>query len=170
MILLPVVAGGQEPEYSFNRLGARLTAGESVRVTDTEGRRTTGRVLAVEATQLVLEGEKGCRHLGQDEIVRVERRHRDSGVQGLVLGAAAGAFGLWGIAAIGDREMAHDPEAGPALVVLGAGGGALVGYIIDRIIPGRQTVYLRPRSRTPVALSVPAVKAHGKRLSLTFSF
>lgn len=26
---------------------------------------------------------------------------------------------------------------------VGAAGGALVGYIIDRVIPGRQTVYLR---------------------------
>ena len=66
-----------------------------------------------------------------------------------------GAAGLLALAYTGNPEMATDPEALPRLVALGAGGGALVGFIIDTLHRGQRTVFVcPPAARAGSALSV----------------
>ncbi len=173
ILLLPAFALAQERVMSFDQLGARLKAGEAVRVMDTmRAARYEGGCCPSNPARLSWKERRDVRSCAKRMSNRSNGTDKDSGVQGLLLGAGAGALGLWGVAVAGDREMATDPEVLPSLLVLGAAGGALVGYIIDRVIPGRQTVYFRAGAgATPLTLAViPAITPHTRGLALSFSF
>jgi hypothetical protein len=153
-------------------MGTVIEAGDAVKVTDTGGREVRGRIVAVEPASLLLDARGERLQLGKDEIDRVKLYYKDSGWDGAALGAAAGAGGLLGLVYAGDPEMATDPEARPGLIVIGAGGGALIGFIIDKVHWGQRTVYVRPpTARAPPGLSVmPVIASRTRGVTLALSF
>jgi hypothetical protein len=68
--------------------------------------------------------------------------------------------------------MATDPEARPGLIVMGACGGALIGFIIDKIHWGQRTVYIRPpTARARPGFSVlPVIAPRTRAVALVLSF
>jgi hypothetical protein len=129
-----------------------LPQGARVRITRASGERHAYLFRRATADALVVTRETGT---GADEIlpksdVTKVVRHgvRDSSADGTAVGALAG-FGIGvGLMAIAYANACDtcDPPAfwalgGPAGAV-GAGGGALVGYLIDRKREGTQVLYL----------------------------
>jgi hypothetical protein len=170
--LVPNVSAGQVLVASFDRIGTRVSAGDEVRVSDASGQNVRGRVVGVEPHALVLWAGGRRVELLEADVTRVEKYYNDSGWDGAAYGAACGVGGLLGVAYVGDREFATDPEVLPGLVVAGAAGGALVGLIVDKVHRRQRTVYVgAPAGRTPLTLSVaPIVAAHSKGVALSFTF
>jgi len=172
IVLLPALSAAQTVVTSFDRIGTRLRVGDEIRVTDAQGQTVRGRVAAVESTALVVYAGGKRLELREDNINQVRQYYRDSGWDGAAYGALVGAGGLLGAVYAGDPEMATDPEGSPALIVLGASGGALVCYIIDRLHWGQRTVYLRPPAggARPALSVVPVMTSRTKAVALSYSF
>ena len=172
VVLLPTVSAAQQVVRSFDQIGTRISPGEEVRVTDDQGQHVRGRIVSVESTSLVLDARGERLRLRAEDVSQVRRYYKDSGWDGALFGAAAGVAGLLGLMYAGDPEMAADPEARPGLVVLGAGGGALVGFIIDKLHRGQRTVYIRPPAAGAgsVLSVVPVITSRAKAAVLVLSF
>lgn len=171
-VLLPALSAAQTRVTSVDRISTRVKVGDEVRVTDGQGRNVRGRIVSLDATALVLNAGGKRVQLAEDDIRQVKQYYRDSGWDGAVYGAAVGVGGFLGVAYAGDPEMATDPEALPGLIVLGAGGGAIAGFIIDRCHRGQRTVYRRPPSggAGPALSVVPVIAPRTKAVALSYSF
>lgn len=171
VVLVPAASAGQVAVPAFDRLGSRLTAGDEIGVTDGQGQRVRGRVVSFDATALVLDAGGRHHEFHEEDVSRVEKFFKDSGWDGAAYGAAIGVAGLYGATYVGDREMATDPEGLPAVVVTGAVGGALVGFIVDKLHRGRRTIYVRSQAGGRARLTAgPVVTPHAKGVSLSYVF
>ena len=148
--LLGGPSGPALPAADAQGLGAlvpRVKVGDQVRVEDTAGPMTTGRLTAIAPEGMTLETPAGEQHFKADAIAAVAVKRSYAGWAALV-GFGAGCV----IGYFTDPEF-HDWDL-PGL--LGAAGGAIVG----RFIPRMKTVYRAPGkvslepqlSRTGVAL------------------
>jgi len=147
LVLLPVLAGAQEPVKSFDQLNTRLKVGDTIYVTDAQGREIKGKIRDLGPSALTL--DSGTAAIVQADAVRliVERKPRPIGrgaLWGLGIGAAAGL--ALGIAVVADCD-GDDECAGAILVGAGlfGGMGAGTGAVIGALIPGKTlTVYRAP--------------------------
>ena len=172
IVLLPEFSAAQTLLRSFDQIRTRVSVGDEIRVIDDQGQDVRGRIVSIEATSLVLDTRGERLRLRSDDIRQVKQYYKDSGWDGALYGAAAGVASLLGLAYAGDPEMATDPEARPGLVVLGAGGGALVGFIIDKLHWGQRTVYIRPPTAGAGSMLsvVPVIASRTKAVALVVSF
>src|SRR5262245_2163174 len=81
-------AAAQEPARSFDELPQRVTTGETISVVDASGRSTKGKVADVSTAGLTLAVEGTRTLFAVDDIRRVERRRKDSVVNGILFGLA----------------------------------------------------------------------------------
>ena len=171
LVLLPALAAAQEPVKSFDQLNTRLKPGDTVWVTDAQGRELRGRVTSFMPGALAIDAE-GARTLRADE-VRVDwnRRH-DSLANGTLIGLAVG-FGVGAAltyAACSGDECSWGAGAMLTLLVTGAGAGAGAG--VDAAIPGRrQVVYRAPGASGSARLSLaPVITPRTKGVMVALSF
>jgi hypothetical protein len=172
VVIRPALAAAQTLVSSFDQIGTRIRVGDEIRVTDGQGQDVRGLFVSVASTSLILDTHGARLRLRTDDISQVKLYYKDPGWDGALYGAVTGAAGLLALAYAGDPEMATDPEALPRLVALGAGGGALVGFIIDTLHRGQRTVFVRPpAAKAGSVLSVVPVIASGtKAVALVLSF
>lgn len=164
------------PVIAFEHLPAAVSPGERVRVLDDAGRKITGRVASVSATELHL---RLSDEWSDEEVFTAEHvvsvTRIDSRVEGTVAGFALGA--LPGIA-IGvafdtycnNEYSRHCPFAAavPGLVL--GGLGALLGNLIDGAIDG-DVAFARPRRSGDSRVSItPFVTSRAKGVALSFQF
>jgi len=149
LVLLPVLAGAQEPVKSFDQLNTRLKPGDTVYITDAQGREIKGKIREFGPSALTL--DSGTAAIFQADAVRVivERKPRPIGrgaLWGFGIGAAAGlALGVAVVA--GCHEGDECTGAIPALAGFFGGIGAGTGAVIGALIPGKkQAVYRAPGS------------------------
>ena len=168
------LAAAQQPVRPFDRLDTRLKPGDSVWVTGADNRELKGRIGAITAEALTLEG--GSSHVFRASDVRVVRRRapgRRTDI-GMAIGALAGLGG--GIAACAAYPK-DDPLRGDAclmsiglLWIPGLGAGALVGAVI----PGKKVVVYRapaPGGAPTARLSIaPVVTPRTKGVAVSFAF
>lgn len=137
---------GQPPAHSFVELQNRLKVGETIIVTDNGGHDTAGRLSDISPTSLGVRVGRTTRSFSTSEVQRVQRRHADSLVNGLLIGAAVGAgYGLYWY--LKDPNECANKVCGSDLM----GGmvvGAVVGLSIDAAIKKNVVLYLAPASRT----------------------
>ena len=145
LVLLPVLAGAQEPVKSFDQLSTRLKVGDTIYVTDAQGREIKGKIRDLGPSALTL--DSGTAAIVQADAVRliVERKPRPIGrgaLWGLGIGAAAGlALGVAVVAGCdGDDECAGAILVGAGLF---GGMGAGTGAVIGALIPGKTLVLYR---------------------------
>jgi len=147
LLVLPALAGAQEPVKSFDQLNTRLKPGDTVYITDAQGREIKGKIREFGPSALTL--DSGTAAIFQADAVRliVERKPRPIGrgaLWGLGIGAAVGiALGIAVVASCNDG----DECAGAILVGAGLFGGigAGTGAVIGALIPGKkQAVYRAP--------------------------
>jgi hypothetical protein len=176
-LCVPATASAQEPVASFSQVGDRLKPGDTVWVTDAQGREVKGRIGSVTAETIALEGDAApAFQAGEVRLVR----HRDPARRiwtGAAIGAIAG-LGV-GIAACAAYPK-DDPLRGDACLMAvgltwmpGFGAGALVGAAF----PGKKQaiVYRAPgpegKPGAELRASIaPMISPRAKGVAVAFSF
>jgi hypothetical protein len=171
---MPALAAAQEPVTSFDEVNTRLTIGDTVWVTDAQGRETQGRIQGLTPDALTLDGRRAFR--GSDVSV-IRYREHDSVKNGTLIGLGiGGGLGLaWCLAAAADNSprISTGVECMEGFTVYG-GLGTLLGWAIDAAIPGK----MRVAYRAPVAPGASdrhlstgfLVTSHGNRVVVSLSF
>jgi len=138
----------QTPAMSFEELRTRVQPGDTVRVTETSGRQTTGRLDLLSAAMLQLTTGRERHAFGERTVRRVERRTRDSVRNGVLIGIAAGAaVGFAAGRVVEESPCAPGNECGQGELIGTLGGafwGGIVGWIADAVTRTGEVVYLAP--------------------------
>jgi hypothetical protein len=169
IVLLPVVATAQEPVTSFDQLNTRLKVGDTVWVTDAQGREIKGRIRGLSATSLLLDAGGSPQDLQAARVGTIRVQQSDSLKNGALIGLAAGAVaGALVMVAVCEGEAGCAP--GGAL--LGAGAGAGIGVGIDAARGGKKVLaYRAPGASGSARLSLaPLITPHTKGVALSYSF
>lgn len=171
LLLAFVLAAAQEPVRSFDQLDTRLKPGDTIWVTDAHGREIKGKFTSLAAEALTIKAD-GSRTFPAADVRLVQERRDDSLRNGALIGFAIGSvgFGLACVATIDDKDRGWC-----ALVALGDGAlGAVVGVVVDALIPGKKLVVYRapgPSGASHARLSIaPLVTPRAKGLALSFAF
>ena len=191
IVLLPALAAAQEPVKSFDQLNTRLRPGDSVWITDAQGREIKGRVLEMTPASLVLDAGRRRALDARDVIAVRERGGRSLGkaaLWGTVAGAGAGT--ILAVTVRSDYATYCTPEDGASCfpqpgtkppvdwwqVPVYAGLGAGLGTIIGSLMPGPLRVVYRAPGRAEGAdrgarLSVmPVITPRHRSVALSVSF
>lgn len=156
----PGLASAQEPVRSFDLLNTRLKAGDTVWVTDAQGRETKGTVHRVTPDALILDGGRS-RTFGAGDVASVREPGNPPIGRATFWGTLAGA-GAGLALAVGNRGTfasycapddppgcVPQPGAKPPVdwwsVPIMAGIGAGIGAVVGALMPGRpRVVYVAP--------------------------
>lgn len=167
LLLCPCRAAAQEPARSFDQLNTRVKAGDTIWVTDAQGRETKGKVRGLDAASLTLEDGNGRTFTAADvRVVQLKRHENLKGGTLVGLGIGLG-FGIV-LAASG-----CDGGGCAVGVLMLAGMGAGIGCGIDALIPEnrRDVVYRAQAAPGGARLSVvPVVMPRTKALAVSFAF
>jgi len=171
LLLAFALAAAQEPVRTFDQLDTRLKPGDTVWVTDAQGREIKGKITSLAAEALALKAD-GSRTFSAADVRLVEERRGDSLLNGGLIGFGIGGvgFGLTCLATIDDQDRGWC-----ALVTVVYGGiGAAAGVAVDALIPGKKIVVYRapaPGGARTSRLSVsPLVTPRTKGVALSFAF
>jgi hypothetical protein len=131
--------------------------GDTVSVTDVNGREVSGRITDLSASSLALTVEGSPREWREAEVATIKQRRGDSLANGALIGLGVGA----GVAAVGIAMWVNsdtyegETTAGEAVGVtfLYGGLGAAIGTGIDALITRRQVVFER-RSASGVSVQI----------------
>ena len=166
----PAPAAAQAPVTSFDQLNTRLKPGDTVWVTDGQGREVKGRIESLGPDALTLKGGHGRTFAAGDVRLVTARRH-DSLKNGAIIGAVPGV--VMGLAMAGLDEDNNGGDYAIIAVMFG-GLGAAIGVGFDALVPGEKVVsYRAPGSASPshARLSIaPVVTRRAKGVSVAFSF
>jgi hypothetical protein len=174
VLCLPGFAAAQGTGKTFDQLSSRLQIGNTVRVTDTEGREVKGKLTELRDTSITVNG--GVPTTFEAGRVRlIQNRTKSYGMcvgLGVLIG---GAIGVAMGAAYNSNEGSGPWEsAGPLLyfggIVAGIGAGAGAG--IGAAIPAKwKEVYRAPGASASARVSIaPMVTPRTKGVVLSFSF
>lgn len=138
----------QQPARSFDALRLRVTEGDIVHVVEASGRETTGRVATLSEVALALTADSGRVEFAADDVRRIDLRRRDSVLNGVLIGAGAGALLGFGLGRSADSPSCPRSgiECGQGAMlgtVNGAVWGALSGWLTDALIRKRDVLYAR---------------------------
>jgi len=171
ILLLPALALGQEPVNAFDQLNTRLKIGNTIWVTDTEGREVKGRLTELHDASLVLDSSPG-RVWKASEVRLIRYQRPDSKKNGIFIGMGAGFLGGWafGKAWLEAQGSADGEEFAFAAIFAAVGAGA--GAIIDAQIKAPIAVlYRAPGAGSAARLSVaPLITPRHKGIAVTFTF
>ena len=87
LLAAPVQAAGQEPVKSFDQLNARLKVGDTVWVTNAQGREIKGEIQSLAPDALTLEVD-GARTFTAHDVRVIHERKRDSLKNGALIGGS----------------------------------------------------------------------------------
>ena len=139
LLLAFALAAAQEPVKSFDQLNTRLKPGDTVWVTDAQGREVKGRIVSVRSDELALDSDAATSFpAGSVRLVR--EREDDSVWKGTIIGGAVGA--ALGLSFGGFSGSWRWSDAAAGAVMFG-GIFAGVGLAVDALIPGKKIVVYR---------------------------
>ena len=168
-------AAAQEPVTSFDLLNTRLTLGDTVWVTDAQGREVAGRIRDLSPTSLLLDagGTPQDFQAARVHSIRLQPKDplRNGVLWGAVAGAATGALScLLNPQCGGDDEIAAAVSLG--LAGVGAAAGAGIGAGVDAAVKGpKLIVYAAPAARGGSRLTVaPMFTPRAKGVAVSFGF
>ena len=176
LAFLPTLSAAQEPVTSFDQLNTRLKVGDTVWVTDAQGREIKGQIRELGPSALTLDSADTTT-LDADAVRLVAQRKGHpvgrGALYGLIGGAAAGVIlGATGVVSCEDCANSSSGKdalrAGLALGVVGAGLGAVIGAAR----PGKEVVvYRAPGASGSARLSLaPVITPRTKGVAVSFSF
>jgi hypothetical protein len=163
-------AAAQEPVRDFSQLNTRLRPGDTVWVTDAQGREVKGRIASLSSDALMLEGGGG-RSFGSADVRTIELRRNDSLGNGALIGLGVGG-GLTLVACLATVEAGDQGWCAAAAAVY-AGIGAGIGVGIDALIPGKKLVAFRAPGSAGAAARLsfaPVITPRAKGVAVAFSF
>ena len=171
LLVLPALAGAQEPVRDFSQLNTRLKPGDKVWVTDAQGREVSGKIQVLSPDAITLKDGGGRTFAAGDVRLIVERRG-DSLGNGALIGLGVGGLGI-GLACLATVEGSDMEWCAMGALVYGA-VGAGIGVGIDAMIPGKKLVTYRAPGAAGTAharLSVaPLVTPRAKGVALSIAF
>jgi hypothetical protein len=171
IVLLPALAAAQVPVTSFDQLNTRLKVGDTVWVTDAQGREIKGRVTSFAPDAMGVDAN-GAQVLRADEVRVVWNRRHDSLVNGALIGLGVGFGTGFGLAMAGCGLADCTWGEATLFALLFAGAGAGIGVGVDALIPGRRQVVFRASgASSSVRLSLaPLITPRTKGVALSYSF
>jgi hypothetical protein len=161
----------QEPLQDFRQLNTRLRPGDTIWVTDSQGRAVKGRILSLSTDALTLEGGSR-RSFGAPDVSAIRLRLGDPLGDGALIGLGVGG----GLALVGCLVSVDGSDAGWCVLAAGVYGGigAGIGVGIDALIPGKKILaYRAPASggSPPARLSIaPFVTPRARGVAVSFAF
>jgi hypothetical protein len=172
MLLIPALAGAQEPVKSFDQLNTRLRVGDTIWVTDAHGREVKGKIQGLDAASLTLEARTPLSFAPSDVRVIQERRP-DSVKNGALIGMGAGGA----VAVVSMLTLDFEGcTFGCVAAVLGyfGGIGAGVGALVDAMIPGQKQAVYRAAGAAGASSArfslAPVITPRHKGVAVSFSF
>ena len=171
---IPLAAAAQEPVTSFDQLNTRLKIGDTIYVTDAQGREIKGKIRELTLSAMMLDRDGSTTMKADDVRLVTQRKGHPIGkgaLWGLGLGAAAGVvIGLTYDDDCSDCWSSGGVAAAMAGIFGGIGAGA--GAIVGALIPGKEVVvYRAPGVSGSAHLSVaPVITPRTKGVALAFSF
>ena len=176
IVLLPTLATAQEPVKSFDQLNTRLKVGDTVWVTDAQGREIKGKIRELGPSALTLDSAD-TRPLEAEAVRLVAQRKGHpvgkGALWGLIVGAAAGV--VLGATGVTDCESCSNWSSGKNALttglVLGAVGAGL-GAVIGATRPGKEVVAYRASGASGSArlLLAPVITPRTKGVAVSISF
>jgi hypothetical protein len=176
LVATPAAAGAQEPVKSFDQLGTRLKPGDTVWVTDAQGREIKGKIESLGAEALTLNAD-GSRTFPARDVTLVRERQRDSLKNGTLigLGVGGGIALAWCLGAVSASDYYAEEDASvecaEGTIVFG-GLGTLIGLGIDAALPGKMRVAYRAAGAGGHArLSIaPVITSRTRAVAVSFTF
>ena len=167
----PRVAAAQEPVKSFDQLNTRLKPGDTIWVTDAQGREVKGKIVDVAPGVLTLKAD-GSKTYTSGDVNLIRQRQHDSLGNGALIGLGVGGLGV-GLACLAAADGRDEGWCLAAALVYG-GIGMGIGVGIDALIPGKKLVTYRAPS-TPgssqARLSIaPVITPRAKGVAVSFAF
>jgi hypothetical protein len=175
---VPCPAAAQVPVRSFDQLNTRLKPGDTVYVTDAQGRQIIGKLRELGPSGILVD-DGGPQTLGPQDVRLIEERSADSNKNGAILGLLIGAgggvaIGAWMYQTNGFSTGDFWPDA---LIYggIGAGVGAALGVMFDGMVrSGPKRVVFRaaaPAGPGSARLSfAPVITPRAKGVVVAFSF
>ena len=161
----------QQPAQSFAQLQVLLAPGETIWLTDADGREVEGRLrqLTPDAVQVDVDGQGRTWEASQVRSIR--HRHNDSVVNGALIGGAVGAGVYAGLVAALCSEGSNC-RGGQAVGAVAAGFlvGAGLGTLVDALVRGQRTIYTSPDTPSTSVTVVPVVAPRHASVSMTLRF
>ena len=151
---------------SFDRLALQLDQGDSVTVTDGDGRELRGRIVDLSSSKLALEADGLRRDLNRGDISVIQRRERDSLKNGAAIGFASGVGILVGLI-VPDGDLS--PTGFMLLGSLFGAAGAGIGAGLDALQEESRVVYRASSSDRRLAVS-PIVSPERQGVSVSLGF
>jgi hypothetical protein len=179
IVLLPIVAAAQEPVKSFDQLNTRLKIGDTVYVTDAQGREVKSKIQTLAPDAITLKGD-GPMTFSARDVSLIRKREFEPLRNGALIGLGVG--GGFGVAVCVSIMVYDDATLGWCALALGvyAGVGTTIGVIIDALIPGNKLVAYRapgtpgtpgtPGSSQPRLSIAPVITTRTKGVAVSYSF
>jgi hypothetical protein len=173
-ICVPLAAAAQQPVRSFDALDTRLKPGDTIWVTDAEGREIKGKVQGLSPASLRVKSEGATQEFPQARVATIKHQPRDPLKNGVLWGALMGFAG--GAASCAANPECIDDEGGPgitiALSIVGAAAGAGIGPAVDASVKGPKLVVFRAPAASGITnLSVaPMITPRAEGVAVSFAF
>jgi hypothetical protein len=167
----PAPSWSLEPIDSFDHLGTRLKPGETVWITDAQGRDVKGKVQSLGAEAITVDAD-GPRTFSVSDVRLVQHRERDSLKNGTLSGLGIGVGLLAVLIAVQDFPEGVPVGAFASVLGIFGGVGAGLGALIDAALPGKKAVVYRAGSASPPAhLSLaPILTPRRQGVTVTYRF
>jgi hypothetical protein len=173
LLLAFALAAAQEPVRSFDQLNTRLKPGDTIWVTDAQGREIEGSIESIGPDALTLEAGAPRAFAPPDVTATRAPRHSATAI-GALSGLAAGTACGIGFLVKYPGTTAEEPGMAAIVVLglagLGAGAGAIVGWVIDAARDSKKEVYRAPGSSQARLSIAPLVTPRAKGAALSFAF
>lgn len=165
-LLSPCVASAQAPVRTFDQLDTRVKAGDTVWVTDVQGRKTKGKVSTLDGTSLTLRDGEIVFKEADVRVLELKRHENLKG--GTLVGLAAGI----GIGVVSFAPWCRGPGCVWVVGMFGA-MGAGIGCGVDALIPEnrRDIVYSATSANSAGRISIaPVIGRKSTGVALSFRF
>ena len=170
LLSIPALSAAQEPVRSFDQLKTRLKPGDTIWITDAQGREVKGRITSLSPESLALNA-KGAPVFSATDVTTIRLRESDSLRNGALIGLAIGG----GLAAAGCvAESGYEDSFCPAYILLYPAMGLGIAVGIDALIPGKKLIACRApgagganHARFSIA---PVVTPRTKGVAICFAF
>lgn len=160
---------GQEVAESLEQLRSRVAVGDTVTVTDVQGRKMHGTISGLSLSSVTLIAGRTEREFLEADVETISRR--DSRWNGTLWGLGiGGVLGAWADNGLVDVYGREDISVGESVGFIAgtAAVGAGIGFAVDALIRGTRLIYSRPATSTRKDTTVMPIWA-GRRTGIFVS-
>jgi hypothetical protein len=134
----------QTPAQTFEQLSTRISAGDSIKILDVSAAEIKGHLEEISALDLAISTGRSVRRFSESQVREVWHQQKDPVGNGILIGISAGAAAGF-LAPAGFCGGFNDSECSAIVrvvfVPIGAGVGAVSGWLVDRAMRRSVLVY-----------------------------